>query len=284
MRGTRTSGLHLASPHTQAIIMNNGFTVLLMVLGIAVSARAYAQDVAPLALKAQVFPEPLCENLPEVRPELKTWVAQVAPELAQVQVRELPEKTALDVFGRAAVAGWGSVDVLTNSVFREPCTFYFSREALRAVDAAFVLDLVTVIRGQDKKGHDFEMTALLAGRGKLVVLYDRDGIIYRNERLARDFKLASRVEFETPAAGVLENVQGLCAKVLLLGCVRVRSLVKVGETLEVHAGTFTSETPLKPIQARDRATRAGLAPRPVPSRISRSSSMPAVRFSCGFFQ
>ena len=58
--------------------MNNGFTVLLMIVGIAVSARAYAQDVAPLALKAQVFPEPLCESLPEVRAELKTWVAQVA--------------------------------------------------------------------------------------------------------------------------------------------------------------------------------------------------------------
>ena len=63
-------------------------------------------------------------------------------------------------------------------------------------------------RGQDKMEQDFEMTALLAGRGKLVILYDHDGIVYRNERLARDFKLASRVEFETPAAGVLENVQG----------------------------------------------------------------------------
>ena len=240
--------------------MSNGFAVFLMALGVTVSARAYAQDVAPLAVNAQVFHEPLCENLPEVRPEVKTWIAQVAPELAEVQVRELPEKTALDVFGRAAVAGWGSVDVLTNNAFREPCTFYFSREALRAVDAAFVLDLVTVIRGQDKKGHDFEMIALLAGRGRLVALYDRDGIVYRNERLARDFKLASRVEFETPAAGVLENVQGLCAKVLLLGCVRVRSLVKVAATLQVHCGTFTSETPLEPIQARHQATPA---PRPV---------------------
>jgi hypothetical protein len=209
-------------------------------------------------VEPQVFPEALCENLPEVRPEVKTWVAQVAPELAQVQVRELPEKTALDVFGRAAAAGLGSVDVLTQGVFREPCTFYFSREALRAVDAAFVLDLVTVIRGQDEKGKDFEMTALLAGRGKLVVFYDRDGIVYRNERLDRDFKLASRVEFETPAVGVLENVQGLCAKVLLLGCVRVRSLVKVGDTLEVRAGTFTAETPLKPIQARE--GRSGHSP------------------------
>lgn len=206
--------------------------------------------LAALSVEAEVFPERMCENLPEVTPEVKAWVAQVAPELAQVSVRDLPEKTALDVFARAAAAGWGSVDVLTNSAFREPCTFYFSAEALRAVDAAFVLDLVTVIRGQDKSQQDFEMTALLAGRGKLVVLYDRDGIVYRNERLGRDFRLASRVVFQTPTAGVLENVEGLCAKVRLLKCARIRSLVKVGKTLKVHAGKFTSETPLMPIQAR----------------------------------
>jgi|RhiMetdeSRZDD1v2_1073273.scaffolds.fasta_scaffold33907_5 hypothetical protein len=206
--------------------------------------------LAALSVEAQVFPDRMCENLPEVSPEVKAWVAQFAPELAQVSVRELAEKTALGIFARAAAAGWGSVDVLTNSVFREPCTFYFSGEALRAVDAAFVLDLVTEIRGQDKRRQDFEMTALLAGRGKLVVLYDRDGIVYRNERLARDFRLASRVVFETPTAGVLENVEGLCAKVRLLRCVRIRSLVKVGKTLKVQAETFTSETPLTPIQAR----------------------------------
>ena len=90
----------------------------------------------------------------------------------------------------------------------------------------------------------------LAGRGKLVVSYDRDGIVYRNERLARDFRLASRVEFETLTVGVLENVEGLCAKVRLLGCVRIRSLVKIGKTLKIQAGTSTSETPLTPIQGR----------------------------------
>jgi hypothetical protein len=103
-----------------------------------------------LSVEAQVFPQRMCENLPEVRPEVRARVAQVAPELAQVSVRELDEKTALDIFARAAAAGWGSVEFLTSSVFREPCTFYFSGAALRAVGAAFVLDLVTVIRGQDK--------------------------------------------------------------------------------------------------------------------------------------
>ena len=55
---------------------------------------------------------------------------------------------------------------------------------LRAVDAAFDLNLPTAIRGQDRKGQDFEMAAMLAGRGKLFVFYDRDGIVYRNERLS----------------------------------------------------------------------------------------------------
>jgi hypothetical protein len=203
--------------------------------------------LAALSLRAEVFHEPLCEHLPEVDPEVKAWVARVAPELARVQVRELPEQTALDVFRRAAASGWGSIDVLTHDVFREPCTFYLSREALRAVDAAFDLDFLSPIRGHDRKGRDFEMAAILAGRGKLVVFYDRDGIVYRNERLARDFKLASRVEFDTPVAGRLENIRGLCAKVLLFGCVRVRSVVKDGETVEVRAGNFTSESRLKPI-------------------------------------
>ena len=70
---------------------------------------------AALSVEAQVFPDRMCENLPEVAPEVNAWVAQVAPELAQVSVRELPEKTALEIFDRAAAAGWGSVDVLTNS-------------------------------------------------------------------------------------------------------------------------------------------------------------------------
>ena len=48
--------------------------------------------VAALSVEPQVFPEPLCENLSEVRPEVKTWVAHVAPELAQVQVREHAEE------------------------------------------------------------------------------------------------------------------------------------------------------------------------------------------------
>jgi len=213
--------------------------------------------LAALLVRAQVFPEPLCEHLPEVSPEVKTWVTRVAPELAQVRVRELPEQTALDVFRRAAVAGWGSIDVLTDGVFREPCTFHFSREALRALDAAFDLNFPTVIRGQDRSGQDFEMAAILAGRGKLFVFYDRDGIVYRNDRFDRDFKLASRVEFDTPGGGVLENIHGLCAQAWLFPCVRVRSMVKNGATVEVRVGTFTSKSPLKPLQTRGEVGHPG---------------------------
>ena len=236
--------------------------------------------LAALPLRAEVFHEPLCENLPEVNPTVKQWVARVAPELARDRVRELPDEAALDVFGRAAAAGWGSIDVLTHGVFREPCTFYLSHQALRAADATFEVNLLTPIRGHDKKGLDFEMSAMLAGRGKLVAFYDGDAIVYRNEKQDRDFELASRIEFDTPVAGVLENIHGLCAKVFLLGCVRVRSIVRGGETVEVRVGTFTSESPLTPIKARGRAPQAARAlPRP-PTRSNRcrTSTSRRVRF------
>jgi hypothetical protein len=148
---------------------------------------------------AEVFPKRLCENLPEAHPEVKTWVVQAAPELARLPVRELGEKAALETIGRASTSGWGNIDFFTHEVFREPCTFYLSRETLRSIDAAFDLDLLTPVRGKDKTGQDFEMAAVLAGRGKLLLLYDRDGIVYGNERENRDFKLGSRVEFDTPA-------------------------------------------------------------------------------------
>ena len=85
------------------------------------------------------------------------------------------------------------------------------------------------------------------------MFYDRDGIVYRNERERRDFMLASRIEFESPDSGHLENVHGLCVKVFLLGCVKIRSMVKDGDRVTVRAGLFTSESPLKPIRARETA-------------------------------
>ena len=210
--------------------------------------------LAAPSLRAGVVPERLCENLPEVSPEVKAWVAQVAPELAQVPVRELPEKAALEVFSRASASGWGSIDLLTRDLFREPCAFHFSREALRSVDAAFDLDLPSPIRGKDNDGQDFGMVGLLAGRGKVLIFYDRDGIVYRNKMHDRNLRLASRVEFDTPTPGVLDNVHGLCAQVLLFGCVRIRSIVKDGEKVKVRAGAFTSESPTKVIEARARSS------------------------------
>jgi hypothetical protein len=133
--------------------------------------------LAALSLGADVFPERPCENLPEAGPEVKTWVAGTAPELASLPVRELGEEAALETIRRASASGWGSMELFTNDAFREPCTFHLSREALRLVDTAFDLDLVTPVKGKDKRGKDFEMTAALAGRGRVLLLYDRDGIV-----------------------------------------------------------------------------------------------------------
>jgi len=99
------------------------------------------------------------------------------------------------------------------------------------------------------------MTAALAGRGRLLLFYERDGIVYRNQRKNRDFKLASRVEFDTPGPKVLQNVNGVWAKVLLFGWVGIRSIVKDGAKLQVRAGGFTSESAARPIEARKDTAR-----------------------------
>ena len=87
------------------------------------------------------------------------------------------------------------------------------------------------------------MTDLLAGHGQVLIFYDRDGIVYRNKLHDRNFRLASRIEFDTPAAGVLDNVDGLCAQVLLFGCVRIRSIVKDGEKVKVRPGPSPRNPP-----------------------------------------
>jgi hypothetical protein len=211
--------------------------------------------LAVLSLGPDVSPGRLCENLPEAGPEVKAWVAETAPELAPLPVRELGEGAALEAIRRASESGWGSMEFFTNVAFREPCTLHLSREALRLVDTAFDLDLVTPVRGKDKRGKDFEMIAALAGQGRLLLFYDRDGIVFRNAAENRDFKLASRVAFESPGPDILQNVRGLWAKVLLLGWVGIRSIVKDGGKLEVRAGRFTSESALRPIQARKDTAR-----------------------------
>jgi len=85
--------------------------------------------------------------------------------------------------------------------------------------------------------------------------YDRDGIVYRHEGEKRDFRLASRVAFDSSDDGRLENVRGLCVEVALWGCVAIRSMVKRGDVVTVRAGLFTLESPLQPIRAREGTPR-----------------------------
>src|SRR5690606_3530711 len=181
-------------------------------------------------------PESFCAELPKATPELRDWVAQLDPNLGDGALHVLPEDTALELFQRASDAGWGSVQFLTGDAFREPCTVYLSQDVLRSVDDRFELDLVTRVQGQDQHGRDFAMIAMLAGNGRLLAVYDRDAIVYRNEKEERDFQLASRIALATPAHGRLENIDGLCAEVTLLGCIDIDSLVKKGDVIHVTAG------------------------------------------------
>lgn len=206
--------------------------------------------LASAAPSPTVIPERFCAGLPAAGPELDAWVARIDPELGQGPVHVLPEDAALALFERAAEAGWSSVELFTRDVFREPCTLYLSQDVLHAIDERFRLDLLTAVRGEDQRGRDFAMRAMLGGRGRLVALYDRDDIVYWNPREGRDFGLSSRVRLETPARGRLEDIEGLCAHVTLLGCLDIDSLIKQDDTITVRAGPFSTETEATPIEPK----------------------------------
>jgi len=208
-------------------------------------------------LAADVLPARLCDRLPPADPQVEEWVAQVAPEFSHTRVRELPEKTAIDLFERAAAAGWGGIDLFTSRLFRQPCLFHLPSSALRQVDSRFDFDLVTVIRGKDKNDRSFEMSGMLGGFGKVLVFYDRDGIVYRNPKHDRDFMLSSRVEFDSPSSGTIDNVDGVCAEVSPLGCLEVRSMIKHASGVTVRAGMFTSQSPLHPIRVKMPGSASG---------------------------
>ena len=97
MLGGRIHGIRLAGDQTHGLVYDD----------------YHSPSFGRASAEAEVFPERMCENLPEVKPEVKAWVADAALELAQVSVRELPEKTALDI--SIASGGRGLWEAVTSS-------------------------------------------------------------------------------------------------------------------------------------------------------------------------
>jgi len=208
---------------------------------------------AAQAAATPVFPDRLCEDLPTAGADVQAWAREAAPDLAAAPVRELGSEEALALFQRAAETGWGSVETFTSDAFRGECVFYLSGDTMRGVDEKYDLDLVTVVRGTDEDGRDFAMSGILAGRGKLLLFYERGDIAYYSEREERAFELDARVEVTTPASGRMEEVRGLCARVAIIGCIDIDSLVKEGDTITTSAGPFSTTAQVTPIRARSDA-------------------------------
>jgi hypothetical protein len=209
-----------------------------------------------LASTASIFPPNVCGSLPAAPANIRDWVAKVEPELAGAPVRIMTDEVGLDLLERARQAGWSGFDVFSSSLFRGDCVYYFQESTLGAVYSAYELNLLSAIAGADNHGRPFHMAAMLGGRGRITAVYDRDGIVYRNEQQGREFKLAGVVRFHIPREGVLDPVSGLSTSVFLLGELQITRFEKTAPgKVKLRVGSFDKDGALVPIESKRRPRR-----------------------------
>lgn len=208
----------------------------------------FALLAAP-AFGLPIFPAQDCSSFPAAPPEAAAAIAQVDPKLAG-GLRELPAELVLALTARAVALGKGSIELLTDDGFRGECAFYLSQATLHAVDDRYDLELITVIRGVDKKKRPFSMLGMWAGRGRTHVLYDRDGVRFRHPAHERDFKLSRWIHLSMPRLGRYEDMRGILVPVFLLGDLEIRAVEVAGGKLQLDVGGFGADSQLRPIRPR----------------------------------
>jgi hypothetical protein len=228
-----------------------------------------------LASSASIFPPNVCGTLPAAPAQIRDWVAKVEPELAGAPVRIMTDEAAHDLLERARRAGWSGFEVFSSGLFRGDCVYYFQESTLGSVYSAYELNLLSAIAGTDNRGRPFHMAAMLGGRGRITAVYDRGGIVYRNEQQGREFKLAQVVRFQIPREGVLDPVSGLSTSVFLLGDLQITRFEKAGPgKVKLKVGSFDKDGDLVPIESKRSPRRPeALEPLAIPTPAGQPSAL-----------
>ncbi|MBI5882923.1 MAG: hypothetical protein HZB91_07460 [Elusimicrobia bacterium] len=136
-------------------------------------------DQASLAVVAQLFPN---------------YVSNEAGRKAEkVPLREVSLEKSLEIMADASTRRFGLADFLTDKEFRGDCVYYFSAATLSKVYERFDIDIATPLHGVDENDRPFNMTAMVLGRSRVGVLFDRDRVTYYNERSDRTLSFLKTV-------------------------------------------------------------------------------------------
>lgn len=192
------------------------------------------------------FPKPDAATL--------NWLAQRIPNLDKAAVRIIPADVAEQAMQWAAGQRTTYIDLLTDGTFGKREIYFAPNPLLRAVDAKYYSGTMP-FNGRTESGHNFQMQGIVAGQGRVHILYDLQTFSYRDPDGDR-FKVENggRVSVSIRGRGDL-GVDGLSVFGHAIFCPwsKIRRMVKDGPfTVKVESSCGNRDrNPLKPVRLRE---------------------------------
>lgn len=162
-------------------------TALYAALAPGLPPRTFAQLEEPPAVEMlaapavpAVVPSGLWASLAPADAASLAWLSGRLPGLDVNAVRVMTTEAAEAMLADCEARGFSPLDFFTDAGFRGPGIFYFPEKLLGEIYARYDFRVITPVSGKDEHGVPFSMQAMVAGAGKLDILYDRDDITFHH--------------------------------------------------------------------------------------------------------
>lgn len=148
-------------------------------------------------------------QFPPPDPQTLAWLAARVPGLDAASVRVVPAAVADGVMARAVAAKTTYLDILSDAVFRRKEIYYTPVDALNEVHRRYISGTMP-IQGRTEKGAAFQMQAMLAGQGRVELLYDQESFTFKDGEQRFKIENKGRVAAAIRGAGDI-TLEGLSA-------------------------------------------------------------------------
>lgn len=203
-----------------------------------------------------LIPSALWETLGAPDPAVLKWLSSRIPGIDASQIRVMPFSAIDEAAGKAAAQKKNAIDLLTDQGLTSAHLFYLDQETLRKLFLKYDLQTVTPESGTslvfkmalEKEGPPFVLQAMLAGNGRVELLYSLLNFTFRNpEYPDYPFIFRDRVTFEINGAGSM-NVSGISIRANPLVHVYLQKLATIGNGyIEVDTNWAQRFQPPQPI-------------------------------------
>lgn len=225
-------------------------TFLRLALLALLALPASAAGPRPRLTPPPLFPESLWLGLGPAPDAALRRIAKRIPGLDLSRVRELPLGPACDVLDQAAGRGLSGLDLFTDEGLRGPRAFYLSSATLQGLFARYDLRVLTPYSGRSLDGRDFHMLYLVAGQGRVEIVYDQDRFPFESPAFPGYRYISDDRVYDTIEGPGRLTVGGLLVDFGLIK-VRLTRLVKLdAATMRVETDRGARVLPVTPLRRR----------------------------------